>query len=218
MTESRSHRHIGVFGGTFDPVHLGHVNVVQEVHARFQFDRTLLIPANIPPHREQAIASPWQRLEMLRLAVAEHSHLLVDDIELHRDEPSYSVNTLRLLKEREGDVVLYLILGIDAFQYLDQWYQWQELFDLAHIIVLSRPGIVAKMSDQLRQEYNKRAAYDRIALSRHTAGRIIECKVSDFAISSSDIRSKLQEKKSVRHLIPEAVMDYICLNHLYDQN
>ncbi len=131
---------IGLFGGTFDPIHYGHLRPLWEVKEALKFDQLRLIPSFIPPHRGKPGASAKQRLEMLRLAVADVPDYEVDERELQRGGPSYTVETLQSLRNELGDQPLCWVMGLDAFLGLASWYQWRRITELAHIVVTQRPG------------------------------------------------------------------------------
>ena len=134
---------IGILGGTFDPVHFGHLRLAVEMYQDLGLQEVRLVPCRIPPHRNAPQASPEQRLAMLRLAIEHELGLRVDQRELQRDGPSYMVDTLQSLRDELGpDTPLSLILGMDAFDDIDTWHRWEELIQLAHFIVIQRPGVV----------------------------------------------------------------------------
>ena len=131
---------IGVFGGTFDPIHFGHLRTAFEMLQALRFEEVRFIPCGTPPHRGETYANASQRLEMVRVAVDGQSGFVVDDRELQRDGPSYSIDTLKTLREEFPQRSLGLIVGMDAFLGLPRWHRWRELLDVAHIIVAHRPG------------------------------------------------------------------------------
>ena len=131
---------IGVYGGTFDPVHYGHLRTALEVNEYFSLDELRLIPCSRPPHRVSPMAAADMRLQMLRLAVGNDPVFIIDKRELTRGGPSYMVDTLISIREEVAEVPLLLFIGADGFRYLTSWFQWERLFDFAHIVVMSRPG------------------------------------------------------------------------------
>ncbi len=206
---------IAVFGGTFDPVHIGHLRSAVELREQLGCDQLRLIPARVPPHRPQPAASAEQRLRMLRLAVADEPGLVVDDRELRRDGPSYTYDTLRELRAELGaDCSLALVMGADACAALDGWHRWRELFELAHLVVMARPdaqlpatGIVA---DELRPRLRTATALDT-----DTAGAVVCMTLTPLPISATAIRTQIAAGRSPRYLLPDDVWRYILQHHLY---
>ena len=160
---------IGIFGGTFDPIHYGHLRSALEVKEVFGLTKLLLIPSAQPPHRTQPEATATQRLQMLELAVSNHSELSVDARELAHDGPSYMVDTLASLSEDYPQESLLLFIGSDAFKYLSHWHQWQCIFDLAHIVVLTRPGTEI---DDLEAFFKQRLCQQLTELASTKAGKL----------------------------------------------
>ena len=214
---------IGIYGGTFDPVHLGHVLSADELCQRLGFDELRLVPCHQPPHRSQPSASSQQRLEMVKLAIAGHARLIVDDCELQREGPSYTVDTLKALRETLGpDVGLCLIMGSDAFARLDSWYQWEKLLSLAHIVVLTRPGENIPEDCRAHQLLVEQGIIDPAALREAAAGKVLLQTLAQHELSATTIRQALaRQQGSIDELAPAvdglapAVLDYIKMNRLY---
>jgi len=204
---------IGILGGTFDPVHFGHLRPALDVIEQLGLDRVHLIPSARPPHREQPQATPEQRLTMLQLAVKNNPQFVVDDRELHREGASYTVDTLLSLREEYPDSSLYLMLGTDAFSYIQTWHRWDELLNLAHIVVMQRPDETLEMSPELNEWYQQHLALDNE--SNNIAGAIFPVKVTQLAISATEIRSKLSQGLSPQFLLPDAVIQLIGILGLY---
>src|SRR5262245_17411456 len=159
-------RGIGVFGGTFDPVHVAHLRMALEMREQLQLDAVRLVPSHRPPHRAAPLASAQHRLAMLQLAVAECDGLVVDDRELRRDATSYMVDTLQSLRdEAGGNIPIVLGMGADAFADLASWHRWQQLFELASIAVFGRPGAAAVTNIGLQQQIEQRRADTTSALT-----------------------------------------------------
>jgi nicotinate-nucleotide adenylyltransferase len=196
-------RRIGVFGGTFDPVHNGHLQMAIETKKTLGLDEVRLVPCHRPPHRDCPLLSSQQRLQLLSLAVAEHEGLLVDDRELRRDQPSYTVDTLRSLRQELGDTVsVVLILGMDAFASLTSWSRWQEIRQLAHIAVLL-------------QEWIAHADAQNI-VDQQAAGGFMILTQSLLAISATQIRQQLMHNEPSVD-IPKVVAQYIEEQGFYQQ-
>jgi nicotinate-nucleotide adenylyltransferase len=209
---------IGVFGGTFDPIHFGHLRPALELCERLVLQRMLMIPCSVPPHRPQPYASVEQRLEMLYRGVADEPTLVVDERELERSGPSYMVDTLSSLRQELGGTPLCLCLGVDAFLGLPAWDRWQQLLQLAHIVVAHRPGwqldeasMPAELNAVLAQHQQQGAA----ALNAAPAGAILLQPVTQLAISATAIREAVASGGSARYLLPEQVWHYIQQEKLY---
>ncbi|MFN3580230.1 MAG: nicotinate-nucleotide adenylyltransferase [Pseudomonas sp.] len=208
-------RRIGLLGGTFDPIHYGHLRGALEVLDCLGLDELRLIPSARPPHRDQPGASAQQRLEMVRLAADQRSGLLVDDRELLRQKASYTVDTLESLRAELGDEVgLYLILGWDAFCGLPDWYRWSTLLELASLVVLQRPEQEPDVPEVLKDLLAARAVHDP-AQAQECRGQILCLAQTPLAISATHIRSLVASGRSPRFLLPDAVLDYIETNGLY---
>lgn len=210
---------IGIFGGTFDPVHFGHLRSALELKEQLGLESVHLIPCNIPPHRTQPHASAEQRRIMLELAVAEEPELLLDGRELERSGPSYMVDTLRSLRQEYGDTrSLSLIIGADAFLGLPNWYHWQELVQLAHIVVAHRPGWLLDefaLDAPLQLLLQQHRLSEVKQLCDAPAGGVLFQPVTQLAISASDIRQRIADGGSANYLLPQPVWDYIRQQNLY---
>ncbi len=209
---------VGVFGGTFNPVHFGHLRPALELREQLSLQRMLLVPCSIPPHREQPEATVEQRLAMLQRAVANEAALEIDERELHRDGPSYMVDTLASLREELGDTPLCLCLGVDAFLGLTGWYRWQELLEYAHIAVAHRPGWhfnPDKLQGELGALLSSRQCQRTGAIHEKPAGNIVLQAVTQLAISATAIRETISQGRSARYLLPDDVWHYILEQKLY---
>jgi nicotinate-nucleotide adenylyltransferase len=206
---------VGIFGGTFDPVHYGHLRAALEAREILKLEDFRLLPAGTPPHRSNTVASGVHRLAMLRLAVAGHSGFRVDDREVRREGNSYMVDTLREIRGETGDSPLLLIIGQDAANALDSWYQWRTIFDLAHLVIMRRPESKLAWSGELQNQMERRLARDPMQLRQQAAGLVLGLEVTQLAISSTGIRNLLLAGRSPRFLLPDSVNDYIEQNTLY---
>jgi nicotinate-nucleotide adenylyltransferase len=209
-----------LLGGTFDPVHYGHLRVADEVRRALAPVEMRLVPAKDPPHRGEPRASAADRLRMLELGVAEFPGLGVDPRELARPGKSYSVLTLEALRGEFPRRPLALLLGADALLGLPEWHRWRELFELAHIVVATRPGAAlasGAMQPHLRHEWEQRLHADSGALRQRPAGAIVVVPVVPQPISASAIRAALARGAvdEVRTLLPAAVLAYIETHRLY---
>jgi len=211
---------IGLFGGTFDPIHWGHLRSAEEVREAFRLDRILFIPASIPPHKKRGDASAAaDRLEMARLATADNPGFAVSDVEILRPGKSYSIDTLRYFagKRRRNDS-FYFILGMDAFREIGSWKDFQEILTLSHFVITSRPQCndLLELGD-IPVAARKSFCYDsKISAYRHPSGtRLHFFKLTDIAISASEIRARVKAGKSIRYLVPSEVESYIERRGLY---
>ena len=212
---------LGLFGGTFDPVHYGHLRAAVEVRAALGLAELRLVPARDPPHRDTPAASAAQRLEMLEIALAEFPQLAIDAREIDRIGKSYTVDTLRELRREHPDRPLVLVLGVDAFAGLPAWHRWQELTDLAHLAVVTRPGtrVDDALQGPLAQLWQNRYREDRVQLETTLSGAIFTVSVKPHAISATAIRAALALGRAgieqVRGLLPDSVLSYIDHHALY---
>ena len=212
---------IGLMGGTFDPVHYGHLRAADEVRAALGLAEVRLVPAGDPPHRAAPSASAEQRLAMLDLAVAEFPGLIIDPREIAREGKSYTVLTLEELRAEAPARPLVLIVGMDAFAGFPTWHRWREVFALAHVVVVTRPGATADeaIGGDLRDVWLARATTDASKLESTPAGTIFVQSIRPQPISSTVIRRALAHGHAgvaeVRGLLPPAVLAYIDRNQLY---
>lgn len=215
MIKARSVRRIGILGGTFDPVHIGHLRSALEVVEFMGLDEVRLLPNARPPHRDTPQVAARDRLAMVRGAVQGVERLSVDDRELARDKPSYTIDTLESLRTELGaDDQLFLLLGWDAFCGLPGWHRWEELLKHCHILVLQRPDADVEPPDELRNLLAARSESDPTAMSG-PAGHISFVWQTPLSVSATQIRQLLASGKSVRFLVPDAVLAYIETHGLY---
>lgn len=206
---------VAMLGGTFDPIHIGHLRSAVELRERFGLNEVRLVPAHRPPHREQPGAGSAERLRMVELAIAGEPGLRADDRELRRAGPSYSFDTLTGLRAELGpDCSLSLVMGADAFAGLDGWHRWRELLDLAHLIVMARPdsrlperGPVAELLARHRAE--------PAALRAAPAGHIVSVALTPLPVSATGLRELIRAGRSPRYLLPDPVWSYIRERGLY---
>ncbi len=197
---------IAILGGTFDPVHNGHLRVAWEAGEALDAE-VRLMPANVPPHRAPPVASAAQRVALLRAALAGQSRLQLDERELRRDAPSYTVETLREMRaEFRQDQPLILLIGADAFAGLTSWREWRALFGLAHIAVLTRPGHGLDVPAELDAEIAPRRAGSVRDLGESPAGRVFRLPVTPLEVSASAVRALLARGREPRWLVPDALL------------
>ncbi|WXL26648.1 nicotinate-nucleotide adenylyltransferase [Ectopseudomonas mendocina] len=215
MSTTSQSRRIGLLGGTFDPVHIGHLRSAVEVAEALELDELRLIPSARPPHRATPQVSAQQRLDMVELAVANSPVLRVDDRELLRERPSYTIDTLESVRgELAAEDQLFLLLGWDAFCGLPSWHRWEELLQHCHILVLQRPDADTDAPEALRDLLAARSVGDPQALSG-PGGQIAFIWQTPLAVSATQIRTLLAEGKSARFLVPDTVLAYINNHGLY---
>jgi nicotinate-nucleotide adenylyltransferase len=209
---------IGLLGGTFDPIHFGHLGMAQELAEALALDTVKFIPAAVPPLKSQPSASAADRCAMVQLAIANNPDFQLDDRELKRTGPSYTVETLRSLRsELSEQDSLVLFIGSDAFKQFNRWHQWQEIIRLCHIALVARPdsdvstGLNPELVTFLQDHYTENA----MDLQSESAGLITMQAITPLAISSSAIREQLKNRQSARYLTPDCVLDYIAQHGLY---
>jgi nicotinate-nucleotide adenylyltransferase len=209
---------IGIMGGTFDPVHFGHLRLAQEASEILGLARVRWVPAGQPWHRGSPLAPAHHRLEMVRLAIEKNSLFELDDAEIRQTAPGYTVETLERLRVEFGaERSLVLLLGTDAFRGLTTWQRWRDLFTLAHIFVAQRPGhslTPGGMPTALAAEWRARAGTPD-ALRERPGGAVITYGTTALDISASAIRAHFAQKRSPRYLLPSPVLDYIEAHGLY---
>ena len=213
-----SHDPVGVLGGTFDPVHNGHLRLAMEIATALSFRQVRLVPCARPPHRGAPAASPGQRAKWIRVATSNEPRLRLDDRELLRNGPSYTVDTLASLRREMPETPLCLIMGRDVFANLPSWDRWLEIFDSAHIVLIDRPGIEVKLQAEAQAALDARATDDAEALRNHLGGTIYAYAPPPLAISASRIRALLAEGASPRYLLPTTVLDDIIDAGVYGPN
>ena len=217
MSEALSPRSpVGVFGGTFNPVHYGHLRSALELVERLQLQQLRLMPSAEPPHRELPACSAAHRLAMVELAVAGEPRLACDARELQRPGKSYTIDSLMELRRELGAASsLCMVMGCDAVLGITGWHRWQELLDWAHIVVIARPGWHLPQTGMVAQWLQSHRAVAADALRQRPAGSIMIEELRPLAISSTEIRALLAAGQSARYLLPQSVLDYIQTHHLY---
>ncbi|WP_376695062.1 nicotinate-nucleotide adenylyltransferase [Wenzhouxiangella sp. EGI_FJ10305] len=204
-----------IFGGTFDPVHYGHLRAAAEVCEKLAVDDFRLLPAGIPPHRDYTGAEAYHRLAMLELALAPYPDLTVDEREVRRDGPSYMVETLASIRDEAGPRPIILCLGQDAANKLNGWHRWRELLELAHLLVMKRPRSRPKYSGEVAEVLRERRVRRANQLMETESGRVCYLGVTQLAISSTDIRRQVADGRDPRFLLPSTVLAYIRKHGLY---
>jgi nicotinate-nucleotide adenylyltransferase len=212
---------VGIYGGTFDPIHYGHLRIAEELVEVVDLCKLCFIPSGSPRLRQAPGASKYHRVAMLRTAIQDNSKFILDEREIHRPGESRSVVTLRELRhELTENFALCFLMGTDVFLKFAEWYCWRELFELCHIVIASRPGYIFTMnntglSQELTQELIHRQASHASELKRVSSGLVLTVSATMLDISATAIRTNIANKRSNRYLLPETVLEYIETNHLY---
>jgi nicotinate-nucleotide adenylyltransferase len=205
-----------IYGGTFDPVHHGHLRLALEVGDHLGVSKVSLVPCHIPPHRGDTGASSSQRLRLLELAIADEPRLGIDDCELRRAGSSYTADTLRQLRAQLGaDEPLVMVVGTDAFASFDKWQEWRQIPELAHIVVVHRPGPPLAPDGEPARMIARRRVNDPRILSGAPCGHILELAPPLLDISATGVRERIADGRSPRYLIPDAVWSDIRRQGLY---
>ena len=211
---------LGLFGGTFNPIHCGHILAAEQIIERIGLDRICFIPSNIPPHKEEnELAEANQRLEMAELAISGNEKFCISDYEILKNERCYTIDTLKHFNEIFPDDELYFIVGHDIFNPIETWKDYKELFDLSNFIVISRPGfsdndneLPLAIKDDFR--YYKKG-YEIQFYKHKSSNLLIKTRIKGLEVSSSEIRELVKSNKSIKELVPLPVQRYILNNNLY---
>jgi nicotinate-nucleotide adenylyltransferase len=206
---------LGVLGGTFNPIHLAHLRLAEELRETLGLDRVLLIPAGEPALKRSGLAAAAHRLEMARRATASNPALEVDDQEVRRAGPSYTVDTLRALRERSPGAELWFLVGADTLPELEAWREPAQLFALANFAVATRPGYAARLRELLPRALAAPFRDGPRGLVHASGNELRAVSFTALAISASDIRRRAARGESIRYLVPDEVREYIAKHHLY---
>lgn len=209
-----SNTYIGLQGGTFDPIHFGHLRPALEVKMALGLKEVRFIPCAQPVHRDSPLATPEQRCDMIELAIATQPDFILDRIELTLGGASYSVKTLEALKEKMPNKGLVLMMGTDAFAKFNEWHQWQRILTLANIAIMHRPGEPVPQTGEVGQIFRQAWVPNLSELQ----GQIVDVPITQLDLSATALRSYLKQNVSVDFLMPESVRHYIKQNGLYKTN
>ena len=196
---------VGLFGGTFDPIHYGHLRTAYELWQSLRLAQVRFLPTGNPPHREPSLASTELRVQMVQAAIAGNEAFVLDDRETRREGLSYSVDTLLDLRRDFPERSLCLLLGMDAFLGMPHWHRWRDIFDLAHVVVAHRPGWKAPITGPLGEVMVDRGTGSVRELHAAPAGRIYVHAVTQLEISSTDLRALIARGRDPRYLVPDSV-------------
>ncbi|MCK9564270.1 MAG: nicotinate-nucleotide adenylyltransferase [Bacteroidales bacterium] len=210
---------IGIFGGTFDPIHIGHLRTALELREHLRLDAMHLMPCGDPVHRNIPLTSASQRLAMVRLAVAGEPGLVADDREIVRGGASYTIETLREMRREQGaEQPLCLCIGMDSLLSLASWKHWRELSDHAHVVVAARPGWQPPREGEVAQWVAQRRTTDPAVLRTRPAGAVYITAMTLLPVAATSLRAAIAAGHSIRYLTPDAVVDYIHTYQLYQRS
>ncbi len=206
-------------GGTFDPIHHGHLRTALEIQQTLNIKQVALMPAKQPVHRESPGSNADARLAMVERAVADEPALMCDPREILADQPSYTIYTLEALRKELGaDTSVCMIIGMDSFLSFDTWHRYEEFLRFCHIIVVARPGFECRPNEALTQLLADHQISDKYSLLTEASGNILILELTPLSISATEIRSLLSKGLSPRYLLPDSVLQYIQQNKLYYDN
>ncbi len=200
---------IGLLGGTFDPIHFGHLRMGLELCNDLDLANVHIIPCYQPVHRHAPAATPAQRLDMVKVAVSHEPTLYADDREIRRQGPSYMVDTVLELRAEKPNTPLCLLIGVDAFLNFQSWQRWQTILDHTHIILSHRPNYLMPLSGQIADLIKERLQTDTGFIHEHLAGGILLHPITALEISASAIRKQIALGRNPRYLLPDEVLNYI---------
>ncbi len=206
---------IGIFGGTFDPVHNAHLRAAQEFGETLELDRVLMIVSGVPPHRPPPATAIGHRLKMLEIAVGNNLLLQVSDMELRRKGPHFTLDTVRQVRKDFGESMPFLALGVDAFLEIEAWKEPETVLAETHLAILTRPGFETDLLSAVPAGTRDRYQAKGNVFMHQSGATLRKIEVTALDISSSVIRSLVREGRSVRYLVPEGVFEYILQNNLY---
>jgi nicotinate-nucleotide adenylyltransferase len=206
---------MGILGGSFDPIHCGHLHIAMTLYQQFHLSEIRFIPCKNPVSGKKIIANEQQRLTMLKLALQPYSYFLIDKRELQRNTPSYMIETLASLRQEWGDMPLGLILGYDNLIQLDHWHQWTSLIDYAHLLIVPRHDQTGSYSQQVCTFVEKYQTRDASLLTRQPAGLLFMTHVQSLPISATYIRKTIASSHYPIDLLPSSVLNYILEQKLY---
>ncbi len=206
---------IGILGGTFDPIHFGHLRLALELYDTLNLERVHILPCFQPVHRKQPAASPEHRLAMVRCAIQQEPAFVADTTEIDRGGPSYMIDTLLTLKQKLGKQPICLLLGIDAFLGFTSWHRYESILENAHIVIAHRPQYALPYTGVIADLLNKHLQDDINLIHTRESGVILLRPLTPLEISASDIRKQIAMGRNPRYLLPNAVFNYLKQQRIY---
>ena len=217
MGRSVNNMSVALLGGTFNPIHFGHLNLANCLVDYLQVESMRMIPCAIPPHRETPSVSAEKRLAMLQLAIDDHPLLTSDDLELRKSTPSYSIETVQQIRQQVGEETpLFFCIGMDSLLTIDSWHQWQKLLDYCHLAICPRPGNKLPIKGHLAEWIEQNLCDDIDRIKTLAQGCLHLCKIPLKDISSTAIRDSIKCAQSIDHLTPKSVVNFITKHSLYE--
>jgi len=217
---NKKQKRAGLFGGTFDPIHFGHLRAAEEIKQILELDKVYFIPSAIPPHKvDSKITHSSKRLKMLKLAIEGNAYFDISEFELKSDTPSYTVKTLEYFNNIEPDQELYFIVGNEQFNYIESWKDYKRLFELTNFAVITRPGFSKPNSTKvplaLKDDFRYDNSIENVISYTNKTKDIVFIEIKGIEISSTDIRNFVKSKKSIKYLVPDKVQNFILSEKLY---
>ncbi|EKE01349.1 MAG: hypothetical protein ACD_21C00156G0016 [uncultured bacterium] len=206
---------IGIFGGTFDPIHFGHIHLANKMLQLCNLQKIILIPCSQSPLRNQPIASTEDRLNMAMLAIEGMAHFFTDNREIKRAGISYAIETLKSLRQENKNTPLALIMATDVFNRFDEWHEWQKILDFTHLLIAKRPEVGQITNTHALELLRKHQTTDTQELQKKISGLIYLANINPLPITATEIRALIKQQKDASHLVAPDVWQYICKNHLY---
>jgi nicotinate-nucleotide adenylyltransferase len=217
MGRSVNNMSVALLGGTFNPIHFGHLNLANCLVDYLQVESVRMIPCAIPPHRKTPSVSAKQRLAMLQLAIDDHPLLTSDDLELRKSTPSYSIETVQQIRQQVGEETpLFFCIGMDSLLTIDSWHHWQQLLDYCHLAICPRPGYKLPIKGHLAEWIEQNLCDDIARVKTLAQGCLHLCKIPLKDISSTAIRDSIKCAQSIDHLTPKSVVNFITKHSLYE--
>jgi nicotinate-nucleotide adenylyltransferase len=211
----QTHKAIGLLGGAFDPIHFGHLRMALELYMTFDLANVRILPCYKPVHRKLPVATPQQRLAMVENAIANEKALIVDDREIRRASPSYSIDTLLELRQEQPQTPFCLLMGIDAFLGFPSWHRWRDILTMAHLIVAHRPQYQLPATGMIPRLLNHHLQHEIAYIHENLAGGILLRPITQLEISATDIRKQIAMGMNPRYLLPDSVYHYIIESGTY---
>ena len=206
---------IGLFGGTFDPIHFGHLKIAEELIDALDLQNMQFIPNKHPMHRDKPVASAKHRLAMTRIATAHYPKFIVNDVEIKRPGPTYTIDTITTIREQIPKQPLCLILGEDVFASMNQWHDWEKIPNLVHLIIIHRLGVPLPYNPWMRALLDERETHDIHSLTNKPGGEILQYEMEPLTLSATTVREKFKAGEDVSREVPQEVLRYIKQHHLY---